>query len=81
MCCSCCCACERLHVDDNTDLHNMRRLVRAVVTDLDLAFYGVRVVPLDEDRPSLDARMETWRDALIEKMTDEVVKVVGLSAS
>lgn len=56
----------------------MRAVVRRVVEDLDLAFYGVRVVPVD--RPSVDARMETWREALIEKMIDEVTKAVGIES-
>lgn len=78
MCCSCCCTCEKLHVTDNTDLHDMRRVIRDVVEDLDLEFYGVRVV--SAGRPSVDAKMETWRDALIEKMTDEVTRAVGIES-
>lgn len=79
MCCSCCCTCDRDHTSPFVQRAQLRAVVIETIRDFDLAFYGVRVVPVDRD--SVDAKMETWRDELTEKMIDQVLKAVGLGAS
>jgi hypothetical protein len=78
MCCSSCCSCERPHTGDDIIEFKIRALVRGVIRNFDFTRYGVHVAPIGE--PNLDARIETWRDELAEKMTDKVVKAVRVES-
>lgn len=75
MCCSWCCDCDRVHVDDadapqRPDVDEVHRLVADVVARFDMAHYGVNVTALPGR--DLDARMETWRRELVATLVNEI---------
>jgi hypothetical protein len=78
MCCSSCCSCERPHTGDDITEFEIRALVADVINNFDFTRYGVHVTPIGE--PNLDARIETWRVELTEKMIDEVMRAVRVES-
>jgi hypothetical protein len=65
MCCAECCDRRR----DAVDEHDLRIYVRDTIDGFPFGLYGVSVSPLDG---RMDARIETWKQALIDEIIDDV---------
>lgn len=67
MCCDWCC--DRDVGGDRIELNECVALVKRTVDEFDFERYGVRVVHVDG---RMDARLETWKQGLIDEIIDDV---------
>jgi len=71
MCCEYCC--NARDYERSVDDPYLRSAVGRVVEDFPFERYGVSVSPLDG---RMDARLETWKQVLIDEIMDEVKDAV-----
>lgn len=69
MCCDGCCT-----RPEPVDERELRAVVERAVSDFDFHVYDADVVATVN---SMDARLQTWRRALVADVTDAVTSVVG----
>jgi len=67
MCCDNCCTRDAGGL--LIDISGCRTLVRDTVASFDFERYGVRVAAVDD---RMDARLETWKQSLIDEIMDDV---------